>query len=72
MDSKEKKLFPQKDIMEGLLLNYLKLLSKFFNLYTGMPQSNSFPTKEELQDEQVSNKMKAKTKIQFMLPGIQQ
>lgn len=66
-EKKEKNPFPQKDIMQGLLLNYLKLLSKFFNLYTGMPQSNSFPSKEELQDEQVSDKMKAKTKISLSI-----
>lgn len=53
----------RKDIVESLILNYIKLLSKFFNLYTNMPEWSTFPTKEELKDEQMKNKIKAKINI---------
>ena len=57
----------QQNINEGLLLNYLKLLSQSIFEYLNLHPWNSFPTITELNDLEVKNKMKKKIEISLSL-----
>ena len=57
----------QQNIKEGLLLNYLKLLSQSIFEYLNLHPWNSFPTITELFDLEVKNKMKKKIEISLSL-----
>ena len=50
----------QQNINEGLLLNYLKLLSQSIYEYSNLHPWNSFPSINELNDIEIKNKMKKK------------
>ena len=57
----------QQNINEGLLLNYIKLLSQSIFEYLNLHPWNSFPTITELFDLEVKNKMKKKIEISLSL-----
>ena len=57
----------QQNINEGLLLNYLKLLSQSIYEYSNLHPWNSFPSINELNDIEIKNKMKKKIEISLSI-----